>query len=225
MDLDTPPWVELDGPSLASSAAALQLLPENIPFLTRAQRLAAVGTALPIRPDARPLSPSRLRALLKDPLISGEYVRSQEDPYEDVYVEEVAFHGGPRLVLQGLTNHSAHTVRILLSAIFGPAGDALPDGYVRQAGLLTGVALTLSHAICSRAGLRRGTTAAQEGHREPFVPGATRLAELCAAVTFTPGDLSGMLPHGRMQVLQEWITEAGGHRLNLDGSVTRRVDR
>ena len=95
MDLNVPPWPRLDGPSLVSCAAALQLLPENIPVLIRLQRLAAIGAALPVAPDARPLSSSGLRALLKDPLISGEYVRGQEDPYEDVYVEEVAFHGGP----------------------------------------------------------------------------------------------------------------------------------
>jgi hypothetical protein len=219
MDLDTLPWAELDGPSLASCAAALQLLPENIPCLIRAQRLAAVGAALPARPDARPLSSSRLRALLKSPLISGEDVRSQEDPYEDVYVEEVAFHGGPRLVLQGLTSHSAHTARMLLNAIFHSAGNGLPDVYVRQAGLLAGAVLTLSHAICSKAGLRRGT-AGPSRRREPFVPGVARLAELCHAVTFSPEDLSNLLPHGRMQALQEWITEAGAHQVNLDSSVT-----
>jgi hypothetical protein len=47
MDLDALPWAELDGPSLVGCAAALQLLPENIPCLTRAQRLAAIGAALP----------------------------------------------------------------------------------------------------------------------------------------------------------------------------------
>jgi hypothetical protein len=169
MDLGVPPWAQLDGPSLAACAAALQLLPENIPFLTRAQRLAAVGAALPARPDAPPISSSRLRAVLKDPLISGEFVRAQEDPYDDVYVEEVAFHGGPRLVLQGLTNHSAHTARVLLYAIFGSEGSDLPDGFIRQARLLTRAVLLLSDAICSKAALRRGMTARQAQGREPFV--------------------------------------------------------
>lgn len=68
----------------------------------------------------------RLRAVLKHPLIAGKSVRAQEDPYDDVYVEEVAFHGGPRLVLQGLTSHSAHTVRVVLNAIFGPQAATCP---------------------------------------------------------------------------------------------------
>jgi hypothetical protein len=53
LDLDALPWTELDGSSLATSVAALQLLPENIPFLARAQRLAAIGAALPVRPGVR----------------------------------------------------------------------------------------------------------------------------------------------------------------------------
>src|ERR1017187_10997257 len=123
MDLTISPWANLDGPSLAGCAAALQLMPENIPYLTRAQRLAAIGAALHASPHARTLSPRGLGALLKQSLISGERVRRAEDPYEQVYVEEVVFHGGRALVLQGLTTHSAHTVRILLDAIFRLTGN------------------------------------------------------------------------------------------------------
>jgi hypothetical protein len=220
MDLNVPPWRGLDGPAMASCAAALQLMPENIPYLTRAQRLAAVGAALPAVPDARPLATSRLRALLKDPIISGEDVRLQEDPYEDVYVEEVIFHGGPRLVLQGLTSHSAHTARVLLNAIFRLPGNGLPDAYTARAKLLVASVLALSDAICSRAGLKRGTMATEVPRREPLVPAAARLAELYAAVTFSPEDLAGLLPDGGIEVLQDWITAAGDHQMDLDTGAT-----
>jgi hypothetical protein len=195
-------------------------MPENIPFLIRAQRLAAIGAALPVAPDARPLSPSGLRALLKNPLVSGEYVRGQEDPYEDVYVEEVAFHGGPSLVMQGLTSHSAHTARMLLNAIVGPAGNGLPRAYVDHAGRMAAAALTLSDAVCRGAGLKRGTMAAQAQRREPLVPGAARLTELREAVTFTLEDLTSLLSDDGLEALQGWITDAGVHRVDLDSSVT-----
>ena len=55
MDLASRPWGEVDGPSLVSCAACLQLLTENIPCLLRAQPLAAIGAALPARPGARRL--------------------------------------------------------------------------------------------------------------------------------------------------------------------------
>jgi hypothetical protein len=126
--LDARPWADIDCPSSAGCAAALQLLLENIPCLLRAQRLASIGAALPRTADAPPLSPSRLRAVPKHPLIAGEAVPAQEDPGDEVYVEEVAFHGGSRLVLLGLTNHSAHTARVLLNAIFASAGDGSVPG-------------------------------------------------------------------------------------------------
>ena len=193
-------------------------MPENIPCLLRLQRFAAIGAALPARPDAPPLSPSRLRAVLKHPLIAGKSVRAQEDPYDDIYVEEVAFHGGPRLVLQGLTNHSAHTVRVLLNAIFGPPGGDLPREYVRQARLLTSAVLSLSHAVCSAAGLQRGITTTQPRGCEPFVPGRARLAELREAVTFISADLAALLPDGGLRALEAWATEAGMHPVALEES-------
>src|ERR1017187_659351 len=220
MDLTISPWANLDGPSLAGCAAALQLMPENIPYLTRAQRLAAIGAALHASPHARTLSPSGLRALLKQPLISGERVRRAEDPYEQVYVEEVVFHGGRALVLQGLTTHSAHTVRILLDAIFRLTGNGLPKAYVDHAGLLTTTVLALSDAVCGRARLKRGTMAVQARSREPLVPGAMRLAELRGAVTFIPEELADLLPAGGMRALQDLITDAGLHQADLDSSIT-----
>jgi hypothetical protein len=219
LDLDCRPWAELDGPSLAVSAAALQLMPENIPYLVRAQRLAAIGVALPARPGLQPLSTTRLRALLKHPLISGDEVRAQEDPYEELYVEEIAFHGGPRLVLQGLTSHSAHTARMLLQAIFGSPPGSFPERYVRESRLLAEAVLSLSHAMCCKADLRRGLAPARAQHDSPVVPGRARLAELRSSAMFTVDELHRGLPDA-VQTLQEWITEAGGHRLDLGSDVT-----
>jgi hypothetical protein len=195
-------------------------MPENIPFLVRLQRLAAVGTALPPYRDARPLSPTRLRALLKDPLISGEDVRQQEDPYDDLYVEELIFHTGPRLVIQGLTNHSAHTLRILLNAIFRLKDNGLPPRYVDHAGLLVPSVLALSNTACRRAGLKRGMTGPEVKPRDPLVPGADRLAELRDAVTFTAQFLTSLLPDGAMEILEDWVTDAGTHQLDIESNVT-----
>jgi hypothetical protein len=72
MELDGKPWAEVDGPSLVSCAAGLQLLTENIPCLLRAQRLAAIGAALPARSGAPFLAPSRLRGLLKHEYDRGD---------------------------------------------------------------------------------------------------------------------------------------------------------
>lgn len=86
-------------------------MPTNIHHIGRLQRLAAIGASLPEMPGAARLSPSRLRTLLKHPLVSGPDVRANQDLYDDVYVVEVPFHGEPRRVLQSLTSPSAGALK------------------------------------------------------------------------------------------------------------------
>ena len=215
MELTEKLWSELDGPSLCACAAALQLLPENIPYLVRLERLAAIGATLPSRPSAPCISPSKLRSVLKHPLVSGESVRSGEDQYDDVYIEEVPFHGGPRLVMQGLTSRSAHTARMLLNAIHGPAGESLPETYRREATGLTLALLDLSDVICSRAGLNRNLAPPDKRHGEVFVPGREGLDRLINAVTFTQEETRQIFS-GRRDHLQALIVRPGERTLRFD---------
>lgn len=186
-------WTSVDGPTLVASAAGLQLFEENVPCLVRLQRLAAIGAALPHQPTALPLNPSRLRSLVRQAPVDTSDVRSQEDLYDDLYVEEVPFYGGASLVLQGLTNRSAHTLRVLLAGIFGPPGQALPEKYRRMASLLTHDVLALSDAVCRAAGLGRHVPPPRRRGGQIFVPGRERLDQLRAAVTFTPDRLAATI--------------------------------
>ncbi|MFF3547155.1 hypothetical protein ACFYXD_35620 [Streptomyces platensis] len=213
---DKKPWNAVDGPSLVRSAAALQLIPENVPCLVRLQRLAAVGACLPSRPEAPRLSPSRLRSLLKDPVISSPAVRSQEDPYNDLYTAEVPFHGGPYLVAQGLTERSAYTLSLILRSIFGAQGETLPTAYRREASQLVKVVLRLSHSVLLHAGLVRGVTPPAATREEVFVPGARALSALCEAVTFDEAALSAIAPPQALQVLDSLSTRPGAHVLTTE---------
>lgn len=208
---DRKPWNAVDGPSLVRSAAALQLIPENVPCLVRLQRLAAVGASLPSRPEAPRLSPSRLRSLVKDPVISSAAVRSQEDPYNDLYTAEVPFHGGPYLVAQGLTERSAYTLSLILRSIFGPEGETLPVLYRRKARQLVQVMLRLSHSVLLRAGLARGVAPPAVIRKEIFIPGEQPLRALCKAVTYDEATLSTIAPPQALEVLDSLSARPGTH--------------
>jgi hypothetical protein len=210
------PWDAVDGPSLVQSAAALQLIPENIPCLVRLQRLAAVGACLPKRPDAPRLSPSRLRSLLKEPVISSPAVRAQEDPYNDLYTAEIPFHGGPYLVAQGLTERAAYTLSLILRSVFGPAGAVLPDAYRHDANHLVHALLRLSHSVLSRAGLLRGVTAPSATRAEVFVPGERVLNTLREAVTFDGPALSAMVRPRELVLLDHLSVQPGAHVLTTE---------
>ena len=96
---------------------------------------------------------------MKHPLVSGPDLRAHQDPYDDVYIVEVPFHGAPRRVLQGLTSQSAGTLNLLLPPILRDAGPSLPAAYREQVELLADVMLALSEGLCEQVGLRRWRSA------------------------------------------------------------------
>jgi hypothetical protein len=211
------PWQDVDGPSLVASAAALQLIPENIPRLVRLQRLAAIGACLPSRPGAPRLSPSRIRALLKDPLVSGPDIRAQEDLYDDLYTAEVSFHGGPCLVAQGLTSRCAHTLGLMLRSILGPAGQAaLPTQFVEDTQLWAHTVLRLSNVTLRRAGLHCGIAPPPHHGEGVFVPGERTLASLRAAVRYDFAYLTSLLPTRSADLIAAWGLRPGEHTFTAE---------
>jgi hypothetical protein len=183
-------------------------MPANIHHLGRLQRLAAIGASLPERPGAPRLSPSRLRTLLKHPLVSGPDVRANQDPYDDVYVVEVPFHGGPRRVLQGLTSQSAGTLNLLLPAILRETGASLPAEYRERVELFADLVLALSEGMCEQVGLRRGTIPPERRSEEVSVPGQGALDALCDALSLPQAELDGWPEEGRA-VLDRLAIRAG----------------
>lgn len=179
---------EFDGPSVASIAAGLQLLPVNAGNMWLLDRLALYGVSLDRQLDGRNPSPSQIKALLKSPLLA---LRVQ-DPYEDVFAVEIQYDGGPYLATQGLLNRSGRKLDLLIKAVFGSAGRGLPTEYVSQADELVRIGLTVSDVICRRAGLSRGT--APINGQGLFVPDAEQLRTVRAYVTFSHDDLAALMP-------------------------------
>ncbi|MEV0598505.1 hypothetical protein AB0I82_04260 [Streptomyces sp. NPDC050315] len=184
--------------------------------MLRLQRLAAIGASLPARPDAPRLSPSRLRSLLKEPVVSGPHIRAEEDLYDDLYTAEIAFHGGPFLVAQGLTSHSAHTLSLLLSSIFDPVGQRdLPPGFRTDAKALVEAVLRLSDTMLRRAGLGRGV-APPDANKEVLVPGEQALNALQEAVSFDAASCSALVPPNVAPLLGAMCLTPGEHQFTSD---------
>lgn len=203
------PWDEVDGPTLLAAASSLQLIPANVHFLTRLQRLAAAAARLPERPQARRLSSSTVKKLLADPFVSGADVRMQEDPYEGVYVTEIPYTGGPRLVLEGISDGGgARIASSLLAGVIRSGTDTFPAGYVVRVKALAACLLDLSHRVASNAGLERGLVSL---HRDQSitVPSAQRLAELSAYVQFKTAQLWAGVPDHAREYLEDTLVETG----------------
>lgn len=187
-------WDEVDGPTLLAAASSLQLIAENAHFLTRLQRLAAAAARLPERPQARRLSSSAVKKLLADPFVSGPDIVCQEDPYEGIYVAEVPYTGGPRLVIEGISEgEGARIASALLAAVMGAPKGTFPDKFVTRVNALAVFLLSLSNSVARTADLKRGTMTLTAG-RAVSVPSAQRLAELSQIVKFEEAELWTGLP-------------------------------
>ena len=207
----TPPqggaWADVDGPSLLAAASTLQLIPSNAHFLTRLQRLAAAAARLPENPRARRLSSSLIKKLLADPFVSGSSVLSQEDPYEGIYVAEVPYTGGPRLVIEGISEGAgARISAALLAALSGSVQGVFPEGYLVRVKALARCVLDLSHSLCVSVGLERGSITLDRG-RGVTVPSADGLAVLSENVRFEANRLWASLPDHVREYLDDMLVQ------------------
>lgn len=201
-------WGTVDGPSLLAAASSLQLITANAHFLIRLQRLAATAARLPGRPSAPKLSSSAVRKLLTDPFVSGANIRRQEDPFEGIYVTEVPFFGGARLVIEGTARGSANAASGLITAIVGAPEGTFPSGYIVRIKAAAAALLDLSDSLCRQAGLQRGAVTL-DADRNVTVPSAQRIAELSQYVQFSDSELWAGLPTYVREYLSEKLVQNG----------------
>jgi hypothetical protein len=172
-----------DAIDLAQRCAALQLCPENAQLLFRLEHLSFVVAASPSTRDARRMSPRRLQRMVE----SGLGIAHLEDPIGKPFTRSLAFTGGNYIVLPGLTEGLQPGVDLLLSAaMLSPRLDANRHFRAAIAHPCQAI-LRLSDAMCTKAGLKRGTTPSQ-GHRL-IVPSGDRQQRLMEAVLWTHADL------------------------------------
>lgn len=213
------PWTSVNGVKLAAAAAALQLIPENIGFLIRLQRLSAIGVSLSSQARSAKISPSNLRALLKEVIVSGPAIQGYEDPYADIYSVEFPSSRGPRLVIQGLTERSGHTAKLLLKTIFGRRGEDFDEGFRSIAAALEQVLLGLSNEMCKRGGITRGLVPLDPRPRTISVPGEDRLRKLTDAVTYSLEELSALFPSTTIPIFRMLSIVDGDALQDLDDFV------
>ncbi len=185
----------IDGPALVAAASGLMLLRSNASRHVRLHRLAALGMAID---DAGtpPASPSAIRSILKRVDIGGPDVLVLEDPYSDVWVQTVTFHGGPFLVSGGSGEHAVADLENFIDAVL--RGGWMPDDLARATRRLIRGLLMVSDIVLARAGLARGTTPGGSPRTPVDVPAAGRLKMLADAA---------FLSNSELEIRGDWLRE------------------
>lgn len=166
--------------------AGLQLLPANSEHVSRLEA-AAYAVAGGGEDCHTRISPSRLRRVLNqhDSLLR---LASHEDPLPGPFCRPVLFIGHDHLVLPGYDPNAVFTLDLLARTLFLHPDRTSVKG-IERARRRIATGLSLSHRVCSKAGLTRSTRFEEGAGGEIAVPPSAALATLSAAATLTDGEL------------------------------------
>ena len=198
------PWNEVSGPALLRAAGALQLLPQNQVFALELHVLASIAVRIPVRANARPVTASMLRGMLKNPLLKdpegdGSFVTS------DLFCSEIEFVDMPFRMIAGSSDSAHLKAQSLVQAIVKKTGAALPPDFVRYAYKLAMAVFGISEAMCQRAEIERTRPPLRGDEGRIFVPSTVALRLLEHAVHFRFEEL----PDGVLDLLQPLSTAVG----------------
>lgn len=200
---------------LLSAVAGVQLLPENAERIVRLEALAH-RIACSQTNRSRRIAPHSLRELCNSHALAA--IAHAEDPFENVFCEEVSFHGGSYRVLPGINEHATFILKRILEPLYFHR-EHFPDrDYVRIATRLIHGTLGLSERICDAAGITRNP-ALQSRFQDPIeVPGGAVLSRLKNAVRFSRGGFFSFLEslHLPIDSLQPLTAKAQDLQLDTD---------
>ena len=117
--------------------------------------MAHVAGTLTENSSPNQISDIRLQKLFSVPPLSGA-IRKAEDPFPNIFVEEVPFLDGPHLILPGPKPGTSFEFRRLTESIFHHEHDWPPEFIAFTKKLFRGV-LALSDVLAKLVGLKRGT--------------------------------------------------------------------
>jgi hypothetical protein len=149
---------------LAASCGALALLPENASRVFRLEALAHVAGTLRTTSEVL-ITAEQLQKLFRQPPLSVP-IGDAEDPFPNLFIEEVPFFGGSYRIFPGPTAGTRFSFQRLTACIFHDRSH-WPKEFASQMYDLIRGGLVISELLARRSGLSRGTPgdAEREGQR------------------------------------------------------------
>jgi hypothetical protein len=202
-----------DPVDILASCGALSLMPQNASRLLRIQALAHVACCMATQ-SGRPISRNRLGALFRQRPLNGA-TQKVEDPFPNLFVEEIALPGDVYRVFPGITYGSTFVFRRLIEAVFGELSQ-WPSSLIASVYRMASASLALSDCIARRAGLERGTPGNMSEKGEVVLPGSKVMTSLKRAVSFSSEEFARILLEigSRSDALQDLILQLGEARLD-----------
>jgi len=159
------------------------------------------------------ISDIRLQKLFSVPPLSGA-IRKAEDPFPNIFVEEVPFLDGPHLILPGPKPGTSFEFRRLTESIFHHEHDWPPEFIAFTKQMFRGV-LALSDVLAKRVGLKRGTLGDATERGDVIIPEADRFRAMRDAVRFSSAEFDSFLAESSVDeaAMAELVVDIGAFTL------------
>lgn len=198
--------------NVLSAAGALHLIPDNCSASIRLEAFSFVASCLQENPAGKALPLDNLKKILNSAELNA--MAYLEDPFENLFTEEIHFYGGGYLVFPGIVENSVFITEHLCEALFllGAFSDA--KSFLQKISGMTQAILILSNAIAKKAGFTRYIKPDRSPRKHITLPSGQSFDLLQKAVTFNVDELSDILGrrHLHLEDLAPFITKAGSFK-------------
>ncbi len=137
------------------------------------------------------ITTTKLRTLFTTLPLAGA-IKDVEDPFPNLFVDEVPFFEGAYRVFPGPIAGTSFQFRRLTESIFHPK-EEWPKDFLRQAFHIVRGILAISEVLADRIGIERGTAGDSSEKGDVTVPSSRKLHHLKEAVSFSRREFESFL--------------------------------
>ena len=202
-----------DQRELIAILAGLQVYPENHTHAVRLELATRLACCTKNR-GTKNVTPSHLQNILSRYLPANGAIAMMEDPPENLFTDNIVFHGGNYIVYPGITDGGTFILRILFQSIFH-RGKGLPQRFVETVKVASLSLLILSNQVARRLGHWRYMDSPDDWPKDVHVPDARQITQLTNAVKFTEQEIETLLKEMGLDstFLTPFIIRVGDQRL------------
>ncbi len=202
---------QYDPVELITKLAALQLLPENHGYSLRIEFISTIAASL-THDDGDSISTKKLVSEIEEHYPNFGEIGRMEDPPEELFTDNIIFHGGNYVVYPGITEHGVYILQNLLSAIFHTP-NVLEESFKNYIQASSIALLSISNEIARRVGHIRYLAHQEDSPEHISYLNGHENEKLCSAVTFNKSEIGQILTEWGLDssILEPFCAELGVH--------------
>lgn len=176
--------------SVLCAIAGLYLQPDNHSHTVRLET--ASRCACRVSSGTKAIAASELLTILNKYLPTSGHIAMQEDPVDNMFTDNIVYHGGNYIVYPGITEQGGYILQTLLNAVFKER-NRLPEDFKSIISIAAYTVLIISSEIALRAGHSRYIDSSDLCRENIVIPSNTVFSNHANAVSFSKERVNQLL--------------------------------